>query len=200
MDFLIIVFILAVAVIAISLMIRSANRRADEAERKREEAITLLRQREVARRREARIQADAERITAQAYNKVNTVNSMPIRSTTQVQRVSRGSVGIQSRGNVVYNDSGDDMLTAMILQNALNSQNEVTAGRVHWNDDVPTITPVPVADPEPERTSYTSSYSSSSSSDDDSSSRSSYSSSYSSSSSDSSYSSSSDSSSSFSSD
>jgi type II secretory pathway pseudopilin PulG len=90
-------------------------------------------------------------------------------------------------------DSGSDMLTAMILNQAMNSPTGIASGTVSWDGDVPTITPVPEVEPE-RKSSYTSSYSSSSS-DDDSSSRSSYSSSYSSdssSSSDSSYSSSND--------
>ncbi len=90
-------------------------------------------------------------------------------------------------------DSGSDMLTAMILNQAMNSPTDIVAGTVSWDGDVPTITPVPEVEPE-RKSSYTSSYSSSSS-DDDSSSRSSYSSSYSSdssSSSDSGYSSSND--------
>jgi len=101
---------------------------------------------------------------------------------------------------VVMNSGSDDILTQMILIDAINSRNDITSGTVEWNDSVPTITPVEIAQsysepersysssyssPEPERSSYSSSYSSSSSD-----------SSYSSSSSDSSYSSSSDSSSS----
>lgn len=111
-------------------------------------------------------------------------------------------------------DDSPDILTAMILQQAMNSPTGTVAGTVDWDNGVPTVTPVEpekyrAPEPEPVRETYTSSYSSSSSSDDSSSSRSSYSSSYSSSSSDSSYSSSSsdssyssssDSSSSFSSD
>lgn len=126
--------------------------------------------------------------------------------TSQTQFVSCNSVGIQSRGSVVYNNSTDDLLTAMILQNAMNSQNDVTAGTVSWSNNVPTITETPAPVESSYSSSYSSpssSYSSSSSSDSDSSSRSSYSSSYSSSSDSSSssdYSSSSSDSSSFSSD
>lgn len=91
---------------------------------------------------------------------------------------------------VVYRDSGPDLLTQMILMDALTSKHDTTSGTVTWKDETPTIHRTPDPEPTP---SYSSSYSSSS---DDSSSRSSYSSSsssdsYSSSSSDSSYSSSS---------
>ena len=110
--------------------------------------------------------------------------------TSQTQFVGHNSVGIQSRGSVVYNNSDNDLLTAMILQNAMNSRSDVTAGTVDWQDNTPTIREVQqetyrAPDPEPERSSYSysSSYSDSSSSSD---------SSYSSSSSDSSSSSSSD--------
>ena len=97
----------------------------------------------------------------------------------------------------VVNSGSDDILTQMIIVNALTSHHDVTAGTVSWKDDTPAITPTEIAQsyiepertttsyssPEPERSSY------SSSSSDSSYSSSSSDSSYSSSSSDSSYSS-----------
>jgi hypothetical protein len=50
-------------------------------------------------------------------------------------------------------DDNSDMLTMMILQNALNSPSDTVSGSVRWDNDTPTITP-----------SYTPSYESSSSS------------------------------------
>ena len=135
----------------------------------------------------------------------------------QVQTVGNNSIGIQSGGSIQTStlrpstrptvfDNSDDMLTTMILQNAINRQSNITSGTVSWIDNVPTITETPAPVESSYSSSYSSpssSYSSSSSSDSDSSSRSSYSSSYSSSSDSSSssdYSSSSSDSSSFSSD
>jgi hypothetical protein len=156
----------------------------DEAQRRYKE--------DLERARVARAKAREERngFFRQAQPAVTTVNTEAIARKYNATTPARPATTV-SRTTVVNNDS-DDLLTAMILQNALNSNSDVTAGTVTWEDNRPTITPT-VIEPEPVRESYSSSYSSSSSSDD-SSSRSSYSSSYSSSSSDSSYSSSSSSS------
>jgi hypothetical protein len=115
------------------------------------------------------------------------IQRTPVSSTTVSSYSRRSSPTVVSQP--VFVDDSNDLLTAMILQNAINSRIDVTASAVQWNEDTPTITPVEVAPsytaPEPERSSYSSSYSSSSDSSP------SYSSSYSSSSSESSYSSSS---------
>lgn len=60
---------------------------------------------------------------------------------------------------VGYNDDSD-ILTAMILQNALNSSSDTISGSVRWDNDTPTITPTPSYE-----SSSSSSYSSYSSSD-----------------------------------
>ncbi|CAB4241730.1 hypothetical protein UFOVP71_268 [uncultured Caudovirales phage] len=156
--------LVVLSVVALGVAVYRRNKRIAEATFHREWQVT-----------EAKARLAREKYRAERLNPVT-------RSTTQVQRVGNNSIGIQSRGNVVYNDTSDDLLTAMILQNALNSSSDVQAGTVQWNN-TPTITEAPVetySAPEP-------SYSSSRSDD---SSSSSYSSSYSSSSSDSSYSSS----------
>lgn len=155
----------------------------DEAQRRYKE--------DLERARVARAEARARRASSfsQPQPAVTTVNTEAIARKYNATAPTRPTSSV-SRTTVVNNDS-DDLLTAMILQNAMNSNSDVTAGTVSWQDDRPTITPT-VIEPEPVRESYSSSYSSSS--NDDSSSRSSYSSSYSSSSSDSSYSSSSSSS------
>jgi hypothetical protein len=145
---------------------------------------------ELERARVARAEARAARLNL-AKPQVTTVSTETIARKYNATTPTRPA---PQRTTTVVKDDSDDILTAMILQNAMNSNSDVTAGRVSWDNDTPTITPVPAEtyrtpDPEPARESYSSSYSSSSS--DDSSSRSSYSSSYSSSSSDSSYSSSS---------
>jgi hypothetical protein len=157
--------------------------------KKAEEEAQRRYKEDLERARVARAEARARRTSAfnQPQTAVTTVNTEAIARKYNATTPARPTSTV-TRTTVVNNDS-DDLLTAMILQNAMNSNSDVTAGTVTWQDNTPTITPTPV-EPEPSRETYTSSYSSPSSSDD-SSSRSSYSSSYSSSSSDSSYSSSS---------
>jgi hypothetical protein len=70
---------------------------------------------------------------------------------------------------MIYNDDSGDILTAMILQNALNSSSDTVSGSVRWDNDTPTITPSYTP-------SHTPSYESSSSSSYSSDSSSSYSS------------------------
>lgn len=124
----------------------------------------------------------------------NLLNNAPPKKRTFVKREETPTPA----PTVVVHDSGPDLLTTMILMDAMSSKHDTTSGSVTWKDEIPTTihrsnTSNPIDFPT--TPSYTSSYSSSS---DDSSSRSSYSSSsssdssYSSSSSDSSYSSSSD--------
>lgn len=126
----------------------------------------------------------SDRAYMREYNLLN--NAPPPKKRTFVKREEAPAP------TVVVHNSGPDLLTTMILMDAMSSKHDTTSGSVTWKDETPTIHRTP--DPEPATPSYTSSYSSSS---DDSSSRSSYSSSsssdssYSSSSSDSSYSSSS---------
>lgn len=154
--------------------------------RKAEDEAQRLYKEELERARVARAEARAARMNlTQPKPGVTSVSTEAIARKYNATTPARPAT--TSTTTVVRNDS-DDLLTAMILQNAMNSSSDTTAGTVSWNDNVPTITPV-APEPEPVRETYSSSYSSSSS--DDSSSRSSYSSSYSSSSSDSSYSSSS---------
>lgn len=120
----------------------------------------------------------------------NLLNNAPPKQRTFVKREAPAPT-------VVVHNSGPDLLTTMILMDAMSSKHDTTSGSVTWKDETPTIHRSNTDNPIdfPTTPSYTSSYSSSS---DDSSSRSSYSSSsssdssYSSSSSDSSYSSSSD--------
>jgi hypothetical protein len=57
-------------------------------------------------------------------------------------------------------DDNSDMLTMMILQNALNSSSDTVSGSVRWDNDTPTITPTSSYE-----SSSSSSYSSYSSSD-----------------------------------
>jgi hypothetical protein len=63
---------------------------------------------------------------------------------------------------MIYNDDSGDILTAMILQNALNSSSDTVSGSVRWDNDTPTITPTPSY--ESSSSSSYSSYSSDSSS------------------------------------
>jgi len=58
-------------------------------------------------------------------------------------------------------DDSSDMLTMMILQNAMNSPSDTFSGSVRWDNDTPTITPTSSY----ESSSSSSSYSSYSSSD-----------------------------------
>jgi hypothetical protein len=57
-------------------------------------------------------------------------------------------------------DDSSDMLTMMILQNAMNSSSDTVSGSVRWDNDTPTITPTSSYE-----SSSSSSYSSYSSSD-----------------------------------
>jgi len=140
----------------------------------------------------ARMHSERKRLRQEFMNSRMGGTSTPAPATKQV-------VTTVTPTQTTYTRNDDpDILTAMILQQAMNSPTGTVAGTVNWDDGVPTITPAApetyrAPEPESARETYTSSYSSSSSSssDDSSSSRSSYSSSYSSSSSDSSYSSSS---------
>ena len=120
----------------------------------------------------------------------------PVRSTSR--SVGSSYVSSLTPGTpapVVVNNSSNDLLTAMIIQDALTSSHYQAPTTHYTNTDNPVD--FPASPPAPSYSAPEPSYSSSNSSaSDDSSSRSSYSSSYSSSSSDSSYSSSSDSSSS----
>lgn len=62
---------------------------------------------------------------------------------------------------MIYNDDGGaDILTQMILQNALNSSSDTVSGTVRWDNDTPTITPTPSYSPSSYESSSSSSYSS----------------------------------------
>lgn len=166
--------------------INAIQKAEDEAQRRYKEEIERAR---VAR---AEARAARERLS-QPSPKVTSVSTELIARKYNATTPTRSAT---TRTTTVVHDDGNDLLTAMILQNAMNSNSDTTSGTVSWDNNVPKVhysntdNPIDFPAPEPARESY----SSSSSSDDSSSSRSSYSSSYSSSSSDSSYSSSSSSS------
>ena len=149
------------------------KRVAEESRRKEAERVSLRKAFPV----EKNVIPTTEQV--RSFHKPTSGFAQPLRTTSR----SVSSTHASSPATVVDN-SGNDLLTAMIIQNALNSSH-YTPSTTHYSN---TSNPVdfPAATPEP---SYSSSYSSPDS--DESSSRSSYSSSYSSSSSDSSYSSSS---------
>jgi hypothetical protein len=156
-------------------------RAAIRAEAEEKERMAKL---EVARMRDARRRERQAFINSQ-FNTTATPKTPPKQVVTSVA----------PQPTTYTSDDTSDVLTALILNQVMNSPTGVVKGSVSWDNDVPTVTP-DTTESKPSYTeskpSYSSSYSSSSSDDDSSSSsRSSYSSSYSSSSSDSSYSSSS---------
>jgi hypothetical protein len=84
-------------------------------------------------------------------------------STTRVVETRAHQDRYSDRRPVAVDDNSD-MLTMMILQNALNSSSDTVSGSVRWDNDTPTITPTPSYTPSYESSS-SSSYSSYSSSD-----------------------------------
>ena len=146
--------------------------------------------RRIEEQRQERIKHRNERLAAFSNSKApiksNSGFIQPTRSTSNTV----ASTYVSSPRTVVVDNSSNDLLTQMIIQDALNSSQYETPTTHYSNTASPVDFPTPTPEP-----SYSSSYSSPSSTSD-----SSYSSSYSSSSSDSSYSSSSDSGSSSSSD
>ena len=101
------------------------------------------------RRLQRESQSAARAVFSQPMTKPDLASTRVHETTTQRQRFNDDRT-------MIYNDDSD-ILTAMILQNALNSSSDTNSGSVLWNGDTPTITP----DPTP---SYTPSYESSSSS------------------------------------
>jgi hypothetical protein len=197
------VSLLIISVVSLGVLLRIKANKEAKLKLAREEQVAKELQRvrtlKMKREREENLARDQLRkhpnYTSPDFNPLNPsvlIQRTPVSSTT-VSSYSRSSSPAVS-SQPMFVDNSNDLLTAMILQNAINSRSDVTAGTVQWNEDTATITPVEVDSsytaPEPERSSYSSSYSSSSDSSP------SYSSSYSSSD----YSSSSDSGSSYSSD
>lgn len=89
----------------------------------------------------------------------STAYTQPVTKSDLVSTRVRETTAQRNRFNddrtMIYNDDSGDILTAMILQNALNSSSDTVSGSVSWSNDTPTITP----------SSSSSSYSSYSSSD-----------------------------------
>jgi hypothetical protein len=84
-------------------------------------------------------------------------------STTKVVETRAHQDRYSDRRPVAVDDNSD-MLTMMILQNAMNSSSDTTSGSVRWDNDTPTITPTPSSSYESSSSSSYSSYSSSDSS------------------------------------
>jgi hypothetical protein len=167
-----------------------------QAEKRINELLKQEKERLIEEQRRARIQHREARLAefkATTPPRASSGFVQPARSTSRSVGSSYTSSPTPSTpAPVVVHNSSNDLLTALMIQDALNSSHHPAPTTHYTNTDNPVD--FPVSTPEP---SYSSS---SSSASDDSSSRSSYSSSYSSSSSDSSYSSSSSDSSSSSSD
>jgi len=187
--------VLLVAIIGMLVLRKSAKKKKAEQERKDAAWQQLKEMRDAKYKLMRAEESERSRLRSNYQTTIPDATIAKMQSIRSSSRTVAPSSTVAVAPTPVSYDSSSDLLTNMIILNALASHNDTTAGTVSWKDDTPTITPVAASsysapEPEPERSSYTSSYSSSSSD-----------SSYSSSSSDSSYSSSSsDSSSSYSSD
>lgn len=197
MEYLIALIVLVIGVSTIGHMVYLHRAKLREQEQIDAAKQQIKERNELSKLRQAARKAELDRQAVRNALPVNWIEaptSSEVQSFTklrQVQTVSNNSVGFQSGRSLrvssrpIVIDNSDDMLTTMILQNAINHHSDITSGTVSWNDNVPTITETPAPVESSYSSSYSSpssSYSSSSSSDSDSSSRSSYSSSYSSSS------------------
>ena len=174
-------FVLVAVAITVYIKLKQAEKR-----------IESLLKAEEARRADAAYQERVKRRERLAeFAKTNSPSNSGFIQPTRSTSKTVASTYVSSPTTVVVDNSSNDMLTAMIIQDALNKSYYEVPTTHYSNTSDPVDFPAPAPEP-----SYTSSYSSPSSSYSSSNSDSSYSSSYSSSSSDSSYSSSSDSSSS----
>ena len=175
--------VLLVAIIGMLVLRKSAKKKKAEQERK-DAAWQQLKEMRDSKYKLMRAE-ESERSRLRA----NYQTSIPDVTIAKMQSIRSSSRSVTPSSTIapaqpVY-DSSSDLLTNMIILNALASHSDTTAGTVSWKDDTPTITPVAASsysapEPEPERSSYTSSYSSSSSDSSYSSSSSDSSSSYSS--------------------
>lgn len=129
-----------------------AHRRSVRLEKERHERVM----REIEENNERIRQARAERrskmgnyaVPAPSYS--NRVNE----TSTQRRRFN------DDRTMIYTDTSGEELLTQMILQNALNSSSDTVSGSVRWDNDTPTITPTPSYSPSSYESSSSSSYSS----------------------------------------
>jgi Tfp pilus assembly protein PilE len=146
------IFVLFVAIVALVGSISIAkyySHKAKVANDKLMVELAASNERERERRRNLRLTATAP------YKQPVTAKDLVSRRTTETSDRRRY---VDDRP-VGYTDDSD-ILTAMILQNALNSSSDTTSGSVRWDNDTPTITPTPSYE-----SSSSSSYSSYSSSD-----------------------------------
>lgn len=148
---LIITAVLAIATLVMYFGIKRSMRKAEEARLKRERALEQLK---------AEREASWKRMAGQTYYK-----STPP-TTTAVDNKSSSSKTYYAPQSSSSTDS-DDLITAIILNQALNSNSGVVSARVDYTDNSVTVTEEPVQSyPKSSWDSIGSSSSSSSSSDD----------------------------------
>lgn len=132
-----------------------AHRRSVRLEKERHERVM----REIEENNERIRQARAERRSKMAQ--WNT--TAPASTSNRVNETASQRRRFNDDRTMLYNDtSGEELLTQMILQNALNSSSDTVSGTVSWSNDTPTITPT--SSYESSSSSSYSSYSSDSSS------------------------------------
>jgi hypothetical protein len=130
-----------------------AHRRSVRLEKERHERVM----REIEENNERLRKARAER-----RSKMSQWSTTPV-SATKVTETRAHQNRYADRRPVAVDDNSD-MLTMMILQNAMNSSSDTVSGSVRWDNDTPTITPTPSSSYESSSSSSYSSYSSSDSS------------------------------------
>jgi len=137
-----------------ALVIYAIHRWSEKQARERHEQIM----REIEENNERIRQARAERRAKMAQWSASTPTSRRVEETAAHRR--RYS---DDRTMLYSDDSGAEILTQMILQQALNSSSDTVTGTVSWTNDTPTITPTSSYESS-SSSSYSSSYSSDSSS------------------------------------
>ena len=129
-----------------------AHRRSVRLEKERHERVM----REIEENNERLRQARAERRSRMAQYAAPAPSSSNRVNETSTQRRR-----FNDDRTMIYTDtSGEELLTQMILQNALNSSSDTVSGSVRWDNDTPTITPTPSYSPSSYESSSSSSYSS----------------------------------------
>lgn len=121
-----------VAFAAICLVIFFTHKRAVRLEQERHERVM----REIDANNEKLRKLRAERRAAMTASPIGNYTSNRVVDTKANQR------RYADDRTMIYNDdSGAEILTQMILQQALNSSSDTSSGSVRWDNDTPTITP-----------------------------------------------------------
>jgi hypothetical protein len=122
----------AVALLVLCSGIFYAHRRSVRLEKERHARVMREIEESNERIRQARAARREKMLTA----------STPVSSTKVVETRAHQDRYSDRRDTSTVNDNSD-MLTMMILQNAMNSSSDITSGTVRWDNDTPTITSTP---------------------------------------------------------